>query len=138
MNLIEHGRQYGTQLRMISPSRAVYSSSSTGIGGVFYEKRRKKRRVQIGFRGKLRFLGYYFTKEEAIRRNETQAYNQINMVCLLRTHLSRIPYHPCQRELPLRPACLRFKTFGKHIQALLSKERRRTRIQSITLITFIP
>jgi len=66
-NLIGHGRQDGTQLCMISPSRAVYSSSSTGVSGVSYEKRRKKWRVQICFRGKFHFLGYYSTKEDAIK-----------------------------------------------------------------------
>lgn len=66
-NLIGHGRQDGTLLCMIRPTRAVYSSSSTGVSGVSYEKRRKKWRVQIGFKGKLHFLGYYSTKEEAIK-----------------------------------------------------------------------
>lgn len=51
---------------MIRPSR-VYSSSSTGASCVYYEKRRKKWRVQICFRGKLHFLGYYATKEDAIK-----------------------------------------------------------------------
>jgi len=66
-NLIGHGRQDGTLLCMISPSMAVYSSSSTGVSGVYYEKRRKKWRVQICFRGKFYFLGYYDMKEDAIK-----------------------------------------------------------------------
>jgi hypothetical protein len=66
-NLIGHGRQDGTLLCMISPTKAVYSSSSTGVSGVYYEKRRKKWRVQIFFRGKFHFLGYYATKEDAIK-----------------------------------------------------------------------
>lgn len=66
-NLIGHGRQDGTLLCMIRPSRAVYSSPSTGVSGIYYEKRRKKWRVQICFRGKFRFLGYYATEEDAIK-----------------------------------------------------------------------
>ena len=57
----------GTMLCMLKTERAVYSNSSSGVSGVYFENRRKKWRVQICFRGKFHFLGYYATEEDAIK-----------------------------------------------------------------------
>jgi|LAHS01.1.fsa_nt_gb hypothetical protein len=55
-----------TMVCMISPKRAVYSTSATGVSGVFYDAQRKKWRARIYFQGHGHHLGYWNTKEEAI------------------------------------------------------------------------
>ena len=57
----------GTMLCMLKPERAVYSNSSSGVSGVYFENRRKKWRAQIGPKGKNHFLGYFDKKEDAIQ-----------------------------------------------------------------------
>jgi len=62
-----HGLKDGTMLCMLKPTRAVYSNCSSGVNGVYYEKRRKKWRAQIILKGKNYFLGYFNNKDDAIK-----------------------------------------------------------------------
>lgn len=52
---------------MLKPTRAVYSNSTSGVNGVWYDKNRKKWRARIVLKGKEHFLGYFPTEEEAIQ-----------------------------------------------------------------------
>lgn len=47
--------------------KGVYSNSSSGVSGVYFENRRKKWRAQIYLQGKKHFLGYFDKKEDAIQ-----------------------------------------------------------------------
>lgn len=67
LNKACRGQVDGTLLCMISHHRRVYSSSSTGISGVCYDKKRKKWRARIVLKGREHFLGYFDAVEEAIK-----------------------------------------------------------------------
>lgn len=57
----------GTMLCMLKTERAVYSNSTSGVSGVWYDQKRKKWRARIVLKGKEHFLGYFPTEEEAIQ-----------------------------------------------------------------------
>ncbi len=57
----------GTMLSMLKPTRAVYSNSTSGVSGVYWDSNRKKWRAQIIFKQKKYNLGIFKTKEEAIK-----------------------------------------------------------------------
>jgi len=52
---------------MLKTERAVYSNSTSGVSGVWYDQKRKKWRARIVLKGKEHFLGYFPTEEEAIQ-----------------------------------------------------------------------
>ena len=66
-SVIGHGRREGTQLCMLKPTRAVYSNSTSGVSGIWYDPKRKKWRARIVLKGEEHFLGYFPTEEEAIK-----------------------------------------------------------------------
>lgn len=54
-----------------SKNKKLYKSNSSGVTGVFYDSNCQKWRACIGVNGKLKHLGSYDTKEEAILARKT-------------------------------------------------------------------
>ena len=52
---------------MTKPTRAVYASSSSGVSGVCWDKRRNKWYATITYCQVDHFLGYFEKKEDAIK-----------------------------------------------------------------------
>ncbi len=62
-----YDKETHTMTCMIKPTRHVYQKSSSGVSGVFWEKGKEKWRAQICFARKRHFLGYFDSKEDAIK-----------------------------------------------------------------------
>lgn len=56
-----------TMACMTKATRAVYSTSTSGVSGVCWDKRRKKWYATITYCQKEHFLGYFENKEDAIK-----------------------------------------------------------------------
>ncbi len=62
-----YDKEAHTMTCMIKPTRHVSIRSFSGVSGVFWEKDRNKWRVQICFAQHKHFLGYFDSKEDAIK-----------------------------------------------------------------------
>lgn len=62
-----YDRKHHTMTCMLKATRHVYISNTFSVSGVTFNKKRKKWEAQITNHQHTHFLGYYLTKEEAIK-----------------------------------------------------------------------